>query len=69
MVLGNFDVYGDLTLQANLTSSSRTALSQDTGTTLIVGGFTILSTGSASTIRLTAADTQLQGSTTGEETV
>lgn len=61
LVLGDVNVGGDLMLQANLNSSSRTAIYQSGGA-LVVGGSTALAAGSASTITLNNASNVLHGS-------
>lgn len=52
IVLGDMAVDGDLVVQANLNSTSRTAISQSTGTAISVSGATTLAVGPASTIML-----------------
>lgn len=61
IVLGTVSVTGDLSVEANLNSTSRTAISQSSGTALIVGGSTTLTVGPASTITLNNTNNQFTG--------
>ncbi len=61
IVLDDLNVSGDLTIQANLNSTGRTAISQASGTSILVDGATTLTVGPASTVTLKNSGNQLTG--------